>query len=93
MSGWFRPRRYGFGVTPKTWQGRLLVAINVAVIVAATWMLRPADRPLPTLDWAEWLVLVIGSTAAVAWIAYRHTDGAWRWRWGDRPGAAHGKRM
>ncbi len=89
MAAWFKPKRYGFGATPGSWQGWLLVAVNLAIVVGATWMILPTDLPLPTIDWGAWLALVIGSTAATIWISYRTTEGGWHWRWGDRHRGTH----
>ena len=61
MTAWFKPKRYGYGPTPISWQGWLLTAVYFAVILVATWMFLPADRPA-TIDWPQWLVLVGGAT-------------------------------
>jgi hypothetical protein len=37
---WFRPRRYGIGRTPQTWQGWVVVGLVVAAIVAARLLMR-----------------------------------------------------
>ncbi len=89
MAAWFTPRRFGYGATPKSWQGWLLAAVYLAIVLGATWMFLPTDEPLPTIDWGAWLALVVGATAAAAWISYRTTDGAWRWRWGGRNRGTH----
>ena len=36
---WFRPKRYGYGATPVTWEGWLVVAVSVALIMAAGYFL------------------------------------------------------
>ena len=39
MSSWFRPKRYGYGATPCTWQGWLLTLAFVAVLAGIMTML------------------------------------------------------
>jgi len=36
---WFGPKRVGYGISPKTWQGWLIVAVFVAVVTGiALWL-------------------------------------------------------
>ncbi|HSS91425.1 MAG TPA: hypothetical protein VLL69_19090 [Streptosporangiaceae bacterium] len=37
---WFGPNRIGFGLHPQTWQGWLITAVLVAVIILITFMAR-----------------------------------------------------
>jgi len=71
---WFRPKRYGYGATPVTWQGVVLV------VVAASLVLRLTERHLWTL--AALLAFDAVAVAALVIISRRKTDGEWRWRWG-----------
>lgn len=41
---WFGPRRYGVGWKPQTWQGWLIVAVVIALVVAARTLLRVSVR-------------------------------------------------
>ncbi len=84
MAAWFKPKRYGYGATPTTWQGWALTAGFVAVIfglVAATVGFgRDGRTP------SQYAIFFIGVAVLVAalWIiSKRTTDGEWRWRWGD----------
>jgi TRAP-type uncharacterized transport system fused permease subunit len=78
---WFRPKRYGYGATPVTWQGWVVTLIAAAVIANAF------AAPILTggSPWA-FADLVFGVVAVVALviITRRKTEGGWRWRWGDR---------
>ena len=79
---WFKPKRYGYGATPTTWQGWALTLGIVAAMVAVSVYLRLAERHL----WALALLVVFDVVALIALtnIARRRTEGEWRWRWGDR---------
>jgi hypothetical protein len=40
---WFRPKQYGYGATPTTWQGWALTLGTVAVMVAVSVFLRRSE--------------------------------------------------
>jgi hypothetical protein len=71
---WFRPKRYGWGVVPVTWQGW---AFTAAFLLVAGGVQRLADLRGP---W--WQLLFVPLIPAALWLCYRKTDGGWRWRWG-----------
>ncbi len=70
---WFRPKRFGWGMTPVTWQGW---ALTVGCLVAVIALMR---SPLP--DWVRGggAILVL---AGLIIVAARRTEGPLRWRWG-----------
>jgi hypothetical protein len=72
MSYWFRPKYYGYGATPANWKGWLATAVFMALIPAIAGAL---VDPLRIGAFAALIALFV-------WIAWKKTDGAWRWRWG-----------
>ena len=46
---WFRPKRYGYGATPVTWQGWAVTIATVAAMVGVSLYLRLTERSLWTL--------------------------------------------
>ena len=84
MAAWFKPHRYGYGATPATWQGWMLVGVNLAIVLGTMWLILPHRGPLPAPRLAEWAVVVVAATAVIIWIAHLNTEGGWHWRWGDR---------
>jgi hypothetical protein len=79
---WFRPKRYGYGATPVTWQGWALTLGTVAVMVAVSLTLRLTERHY----WALTAMFAFDAAAlfTLAIVCRRKTDGEWRWRWGSR---------
>jgi hypothetical protein len=78
---WFRPRRYGYGATPVTWEGWALtvaVAAIVAISVAAMNLL--ADR-VNFAVWIAWAAIIAALVVSFVRISRQRTDGEWRWRW------------
>ncbi len=79
---WFRPKRYGYGATPVTWQGWAVTLAIVLAMVAMSLFLRLTERS----HWALVALLTFDAVgiATLGIVCYRKTDGEWRWRWGDR---------
>jgi hypothetical protein len=77
---WFKPKRYGYGSTPTTWQGWAVTLGTVVVMVAMSVYLRSALKD------GEGIAAMFGFNAvclAVLWIVTRRkTEGGFRWRWG-----------
>ena len=83
---WFRPRRYGYGATPVTWEGwALTVGVAGVVILSIVAMNLLADRS-NVVAWLVWAVFVAVVAFLMVQISRQRTDGEWRWRWGQRPG-------
>ena len=77
---WFRQKTFGYGATPNTWEGWVL-SIIICLCLFGVVLLGPAIRD-NTIR-ALWMVLGIAVTVGVfIFIAYRKTEGGWRWRSG-----------
>ena len=79
---WFRQKSFGYGATPNSWQGWLVIVGSavaaIAVIIAADFQRDDATR---------FLLIAIGLPAIViptVWIAHAKTEGGWKWRWGAK---------
>ena len=77
---WFRPKRYGYGATPITWEGWAVTFAVVLAMVAISLVLRLESKSL----WALGALVTfdVVALAALAIVSCRRTDGEWRWRWG-----------
>lgn len=79
---WFKPKRYGFGAAPSSWQGWALTGAYVVILFAmSAWLTERATRGESSI-WT-FLILVTVVTVIFVGIAWRTTEGGWRWRWGD----------
>ncbi len=83
---WFKPKRYGYGATPVTWEGWLVMVLALAIILGTTWALLPEIAALNagriTAGAVAWLVVLFATVMALTIITRRKTDGEWRWRSG-----------
>ena len=81
---WFKPKGYGYGATPITWEGWAATLAVVAVIAGSVVVMnRIVDRSNMTA-WLTWAVLIAIATLWFIQFTRRKTDGEWRWRWGER---------
>jgi hypothetical protein len=81
---WFRAKRYGWGWTPATLEGWLVIAGFVALIVVGAVVYvhqvrAGADRSLAAVLFGLWVALLIGGVAAIGYAKGEPP----RWRWGD----------
>ncbi len=79
---WFKPKRYGYGATPVTWQGWAVTVATLLAIVAVSMCLRLTAKNLWTL--AALLIFDALAVLVLVIVSRRKTDGEWHWRWGDR---------
>ena len=79
---WFKPKRYGYGATPVTWEGWVFTLLIMVVILGTGWLLLGTDSPRgATTVWVWWAIVMVVLAASVA-VTRAKTEGAWRWRWG-----------
>ncbi len=52
---WFRPKRYGWGFTPVSWQGWVLTGAYVAAVFVLAILVAP------TQPWIFWTLLVLAT--------------------------------
>ena len=80
---WFRPKRYGYGATPTSWEGWAVTLGVVAVVLVSILAMKAL---VGRSDFAAWIIWAVGIAAVTFWfvrLARRHTEGEWRWRWGE----------
>jgi hypothetical protein len=78
---WFKPKRYGYGATPATWQGwvaTLAIALAMAGIDAGLVLTAKHYWTLAALLGFD--ALAVGFLVV---LTRQKTEGEWRWRWGD----------
>ncbi len=85
---WFRPKRYGYGATPVTWQGWALTLAASGLVVGSIMLMKLLVDRTNFVAWMIWAAFI---AAVVVWfvrLCRERTDGEWHWRWGNRSGAA-----
>ncbi len=77
---WFRPKAYGYGATPITWEGWAIVAAYIAVVLAALMRFSHHNNTFST--WLSAAAVIALATGVMVFVSRKKTDGAWSWRWG-----------
>jgi hypothetical protein len=81
---WFKAKRYGWGWTPATLEGWLVLALFVVALGATVvWFLHRVRAGAPQSDAMPWFLaavaLEVAALVAIAWLTGERP----RWRWGD----------
>ena len=81
MTIWFRAKRYGWGWTPTTWQGWLVLAVWILLNV---WWFRSVDAQSHSVSDTLIGVAPLFILSTVIFLALCYTKGERpHWRWGD----------
>jgi Na+/melibiose symporter-like transporter len=80
---WFKPKRYGYGAMPDTWQGWALSAAAPISVVIAIVAMAALGGTANAGNWIVVAMVAIVLTIVCVVVCYRKTDGEWRWRWGS----------
>ena len=78
---WFKPREYGYGATPITWQG-WAVTVGTMIVVVMSSLVVPALASGAASALSAFVIDAL-AIAALIIVSRRKTDGEWRWRWGQ----------
>lgn len=72
---WFRPKLFGWGAVPVTWQGwaATIGFVAIAILVARLVELRHNQA---------YLLAMVPVALGFVYLCWAKTDGAWRWRMG-----------
>lgn len=79
---WFRPKAYGYGATPSSWQGWLAVAAFVALELLLAGVLLGVGEDAGLGRVFGFLAASALLVAGFMRLSRSRTSGEWRWRWG-----------
>ncbi|MCH8520269.1 MAG: hypothetical protein LAT82_05960 [Nanoarchaeota archaeon] len=72
---WFRPKKYGIGATPTSWEGWALIISYLVCVVYFTYFLQ---------NIFVYIFLLLIATIILILLSYCRTQGSWCWRWGNK---------
>lgn len=78
---WFRPKLYGYGFTPISWEGWLATALFAGGL-AATFTFAPGFFSDRTAGAVATAAIAAALIAVFVVVSLRRTEGEMRWRWG-----------
>jgi hypothetical protein len=79
---WFKAKRFGWGWTPATWQGWLILAGFVAGIAASAFAILGAGQVVTVHQWMAFYAAIAVESLSLIVICYK-TGERPRWRWGS----------
>ncbi|MCD6413842.1 MAG: hypothetical protein J7L54_06835 [Elusimicrobia bacterium] len=83
---WFKPKKYGWGLQPVSWQGWVATLCLCALILISFYLnihVHFMNGIKPTLkDWLRFGPDVVVLSALFVVIFKNKTDGKLKWRWG-----------
>lgn len=79
---WFRPKTYGYGATPVTWEG-WAITIGCALVVVGDVIVMKVHRQ-SFVEWLTSIAVIAGATVALVLVSVKKTDGAWGWNAGAK---------
>ena len=69
---WFKPKKYGYGATPSSWEGWFLTLFIILIIIARTIQLQ--NNPVRLI--VELIIIIVILTP----VTKIKTKGEWKWR-------------
>lgn len=78
-------RRYGYGWVPTTWQGWLIIILQIAIVFAAASAL-PVKPAQPTAEELTRFLVIAGLAVVNLMLISTHVGPKPKWRWGKKPG-------
>ena len=82
---WFKAKTYGYGWTPATWEGWVVIATYLVLHLTAVWGLSYWLQFGPhRLIIGAFITFIVLNTGALVYVSYKKGEPA-RWRWGKDP--------
>jgi hypothetical protein len=83
MKYWFKRKRFGYGWTPSTWQGWLIIGMYVALVLLGALFFTRDSAPESENALVFFTVLFVATSTLLAITHY--TAPKAKWRWGKEP--------
>ena len=78
---WFKRRRYGYGWTPVTRQGRLVIMLFMAIVLSGSAVLGDTPKHTLSLEALIYVALLLISGLLLVFISVKKGPSL-KWRWG-----------
>ena len=73
---WFKPKRFGYGAFPITWEGWVFVLGFIVFLAVLLSYFNPNEHP------SMFFSIFIVSVLVLVYVSKIKTKGEWGWRWG-----------
>ncbi len=79
---WFKPKKYGWGFIPVSWEGLLMTLGLIGVLLMSTKTNGFFTENVTEYQFMRFLLDVVFTIGVFSYFAEKKTDGDLRWRWG-----------
>lgn len=76
---WFKPKGFGYGATPTTWEGWVVVIVFIIYVLSLSMLITRGEI-------GQYVLYLFAGIVGVAVISKKKTDGKWKWNWGKKKG-------
>ena len=74
---WFKPKRYGYGATPISWEGwAMTLVFAFLVTLLAIYAVKTQNLAITLISFLTLLIIIV-------FISKIKTKEKWKWRWGN----------
>lgn len=77
---WFKPKRFGYGAYPTSWEGWLVVIIFLFLIISIASYHEKTNYE----NYLSFILELVVIGVLLAFLSAKKTDGEWKWRWGNK---------
>jgi hypothetical protein len=77
---WFKPKTFGYGATPVSWEGWTVMAVYCAVIIGCIVAMYLRKESFST--YLSSMAAIMVATIVMIVVSVQKTDGAWGWNAG-----------
>ena len=80
---WFRPKRYGYGLTPMSWQGWMATLILLFIVWGAGYTHGLFEETVTKREICNFMIDIITLSGLFLVLMKDKTKGAIKWNWGS----------
>lgn len=81
---WFRPKKYGYGFTPISWEGWLMTLIFVVALLLFAYVNNLFSSEISSGEVFKFLLNIIIISLVFSLVSKNKTKGKLKWRWGKK---------
>ncbi len=81
---WFKPKRYGYGMYPTTWEGYLTTLALLGVILVLSYINNFFNDQVSLQDTLYYIVELVLVIVLFIYLTKEKVEGGLKWRWGKK---------
>lgn len=74
---WFKPKTYGYGATPTSWEGWAVIAVFLAYLLYISTLITDGNT-------VEYISYLVAGIIVMIIISKKKMEGEMKWNWGKK---------